>query len=78
MSTSGVCGVVCTDLRGLVLVEKTSTGDSLHAGAVSSIAMLANKLLTDQTPVICVEGEKRNCLIRTEDKIVLGVFKDKV
>lgn len=77
-NTPGVSGVVFTDLRGLVLKEKGS--GNLQAGAVSTIALQASKLFPDldESPVVCVEGEKRSLLIRNEDKIVLGVYKDKL
>ena len=78
LKAGGVTSVVCTDLHGLILKEKGNVS-SAQAGEISSIAVQASKLFPDlnETPVVCLEGETKNCLIHNEEKIVLGIFKDK-
>lgn len=78
LNSNGVSGVVCTDSHGLILKQEGNISTA-EAGAISSIAMQASKLFPDlkQAPVISLEGTRKNCMIRQENKIVLGVFKDK-
>ncbi|XP_057296355.1 ragulator complex protein LAMTOR5 homolog isoform X2 [Hydractinia symbiolongicarpus] len=79
MKETSVSGVICADLHGLPLAAK-GIADTSTAGAISSIALQASKLFPNlnETPVISIEGESSDLLIRQEDKIVLGIYKSRV
>ncbi|XP_066925773.1 ragulator complex protein LAMTOR5 homolog [Clytia hemisphaerica] len=80
MNESNVTGVICCDLNGLMLAVR-GVATSEHAGAVSSIASQASKLFpanSEDSPIICLESDKSNLLIRKQDKVVVGIFKNKI
>ncbi|XP_012557815.1 ragulator complex protein LAMTOR5 isoform X1 [Hydra vulgaris] len=79
MKQDSVTGVVCGDSSGLPLAA-CGIATHRHAGLVSAIANQASKIFPslNEVPIICIEGEKTNLLIRSEDKMVLGIFKTKV
>ncbi|XP_072027039.1 ragulator complex protein LAMTOR5-like [Amphiura filiformis] len=76
LNNPGVVGVLCTDKQGLCLTAKgTASPDS--AGLVSAIAQQASQLLPDNNsaPVICIESDKGNVMIKTHEDITMAIHK---
>ncbi|XP_033114715.1 ragulator complex protein LAMTOR5-like [Anneissia japonica] len=79
MNAPGVTGVICTDQQGLCLGVK---GESLSqsAGLVTGLAQQAALLSSDgsKVPVVCLEYEKGNILIKSEKGVSMAVRKVKL
>lgn len=76
MRQPGVSGVVCIDNQGLPLAAKgmaSTNSAGLISGLVKEVSMLFPDL--DETPIVTLEGETNNLLIKSEDKITLGIHK---
>ncbi|EDO45318.1 predicted protein [Nematostella vectensis] len=76
MSEHGVVGVMCTDDQGLSLIAK-GTANPATAGFVQNLAESARKLYPDseQQPVICLESDACNLLIKSQNKVTIAVHK---
>ncbi|XP_074646659.1 ragulator complex protein LAMTOR5 homolog [Tubulanus polymorphus] len=72
----GVLGTVCTDRQGLCL---TSSGynNPINAGLIHAIAQQVESLHPDisRTPVISLQSDGCNLLIKSHNKATLGVYK---
>ncbi|XP_071960928.1 ragulator complex protein LAMTOR5-like [Antedon mediterranea] len=79
MAAPGVSGVICTDQQGLCLGVK---GEALleSAGLVTALAQQATLLSTDgsKVPVVCLEYDKGNILIKSEKGVSMAVRKGKL
>jgi len=69
-----VCGYLCCDENGLCL---TGSGDvnERSSGLLNAIAQLANKLDSNNSPVICIDSDKRKILIKSKDSITTAIYK---
>ncbi|XP_051890741.1 ragulator complex protein LAMTOR5 [Pristis pectinata] len=76
MKNPAIIGVLCADEQGLNLGCRGSLIDE-HAGVVSVLAQQAAKLTTDPTdvPVICLESDNGNIMIRKHGSITIAVHK---
>ncbi|XP_072886618.1 ragulator complex protein LAMTOR5 isoform X1 [Hemitrygon akajei] len=76
MKNPAIIGVLCADVQGLNLGCRGSLIDE-HAGVVSVLAQQAAKLTTDPTdvPVICLESDNGNIMIRKHGSITVAVHK---
>ncbi|CAH3112757.1 ragulator complex protein LAMTOR5 homolog [Pocillopora verrucosa] len=74
MSEHGVIGVLCSDQQGLALSAK-GTANPIHAGLISSLAEDAKKLDPNTTPVICLESDACNLLVRSEGDVTVAIHK---
>ncbi|XP_032898152.1 ragulator complex protein LAMTOR5 [Amblyraja radiata] len=76
MKNPAIIGVLCADEQGLNLGCRGSLVDE-HAGVVSVLAQQAAKLTADPTdvPVICLESDNGNIMIRKHGSITIAVQK---
>ncbi|KXJ20085.1 ragulator complex protein LAMTOR5 homolog [Exaiptasia diaphana] len=76
MTEHGVIGVLCVDNQGLALTAK-GTANPIHSGPVLNLAECAKKLYPEiePQPVICLESDACNLLIRTQDKVTVAIHK---
>ncbi|KAK9500727.1 hypothetical protein O3M35_001933 [Rhynocoris fuscipes] len=78
LDTDNVTGCVLADNHGLCLLSSPNISHET-AGIVSAIAQYASKIEPDNSnPVICLEGTKRQCLIKNENSITSAIFKNEV
>ncbi|XP_071817807.1 ragulator complex protein LAMTOR5-like [Apostichopus japonicus] len=76
MNQQGVVGVICTDSQGLCLgAEGTASPHS--AGVIAALALQAMQLSPEQSsaPVVCLESDKGNVLIKSHNDITVAVHK---
>jgi len=78
MREPGVSGVICIDNQGLALAAKGAANAS-SAGLISGVVKESSLLFPDidERPIITLEGESSNLMIKAEDKITLGIHKVK-
>lgn len=75
MNNPGVVGVLCSDKQGLCLSAK-GTASPESAGLISALAQQAAQLLPDSTPpVICIESDKGNVMIKTHENVTMAIHK---
>ncbi|XP_064607011.1 ragulator complex protein LAMTOR5-like isoform X2 [Liolophura sinensis] len=79
MKTPGINGVLCSDEQGLCLGAK-GVAVGQPAGVISRMAHQAEQIHPDSgtSPVIVVESEVGNVLIKNHDGITLAIFKSPV
>ncbi|XP_046839487.1 ragulator complex protein LAMTOR5 homolog [Xenia sp. Carnegie-2017] len=72
----GVIGVLCVNDEGLALAVEGSASE-VHAGIISGIAQEAEKLYPDidESPVIVLESDTCNLLIRSYENATTGIYK---
>jgi len=78
MSQPGVTGVLCTDAQGLALAAQgTMKPDSagLVAGIASKAVQLKHGTGADDHPVVVIEFDTGNILIRSHENSTLAVHK---
>eukprot|EP01114_Cavostelium_apophysatum_P024761 TRINITY_DN9813_c0_g2_i1.p1 TRINITY_DN9813_c0_g2~~TRINITY_DN9813_c0_g2_i1.p1 ORF type:complete len:100 (-),score=8.79 TRINITY_DN9813_c0_g2_i1:308-571(-) len=73
MSQNGVVGVICTDKNGLSLASKGKVTTDM-AGFVYGISSRAKQLGSDD-PVILIETDSSNILIRNQDDMTIALFR---
>ena len=75
MQERGVVGVICTNKEGLALAVDGAS--EVHAGVVSKLAQEAAKLYPeiDQSPIVVLESDTCNLLIRSCEGTTTGIFK---
>ncbi|CAH3112674.1 unnamed protein product [Pocillopora meandrina] len=74
MSEHGVIGVLCSDQQGLALSAK-GTANPMYAGLISSLAENAKQIYPDRVPVICLESDACNLLVRSEGNVTVAIHK---
>ncbi|XP_031552078.1 ragulator complex protein LAMTOR5 homolog [Actinia tenebrosa] len=76
MLEHGVIGVLCVDEQGLALTAK-GTANPVNAGPISSLTESAKKLYPEiePQPVICLESDACNLLIKSQDKVTTAIHK---
>ncbi|KAL9959442.1 hypothetical protein ACROYT_G032767 [Oculina patagonica] len=76
MSEHGVIGVLCSDQQGLALSAK-GTANPMYAGLICSLVENAKKLYPDSEPqpVICLESDACNLLVRSEGNVTVAIHK---
>ncbi|XP_043918172.1 ragulator complex protein LAMTOR5 [Protopterus annectens] len=76
MKNPAIVGVLCTDAQGLTLGCRGSLSDE-HAGVISVLASQAARLTSDPTdvPVVCLESDSGNFLIKNHESITVAVHK---
>ncbi|XP_028398207.1 ragulator complex protein LAMTOR5 homolog [Dendronephthya gigantea] len=76
MQERGVVGVICTNEEGLALAVDGSALE-VHAGIVSGLAQEARKIYPeiDSSPVVVLESDTCNLLIRSHEGTTTGVLK---
>lgn len=76
MSEHGVIGVMCCDKQGLAL-EAKGTANPMYSGHVHSLVESAKKLYPSKEPhpVICLESDACNLLIKSEGNVTVAVHK---
>lgn len=76
MAEHGVIGVLCADQQGLALAAK-GTASPVNAGLVCSLVQDARKLFpgTESQPVVCLESDACNLMIKSEDNVTVAIHK---
>ncbi|XP_013395099.1 ragulator complex protein LAMTOR5 homolog [Lingula anatina] len=76
MNNPGVVGVLCADKQGLCLGAR-GTGERQTCGLITSLAETAQKLHPDESssPVISIETDNMQILIKSKEGITTAVYK---
>ncbi|XP_022081031.1 ragulator complex protein LAMTOR5-like [Acanthaster planci] len=76
LSNPGVVGVLCADKQGLCLSAK-GTASPESSGIVVALSQQAALLKpeTSTTPVICLESDKGNVLVKSHEGTTLVIHK---
>uniref|UniRef100_A0A8D0KIG9 Ragulator complex protein LAMTOR5 n=1 Tax=Salvator merianae TaxID=96440 RepID=A0A8D0KIG9_SALMN len=76
MKNPSIAGVLCADSQGLNLGCRGTLSDE-HAGVISVLAQQAAKLTSDPTdiPIVCLESDTGNIMIRKQGGITVAVHK---
>lgn len=76
MNQQGVVGVICTDSQGLCLAAEGSASPH-SAGVITALAQQASQLSPEQStsPVVCLESDKGNVLVKTHNHINVAIYK---
>ncbi|XP_068713711.1 ragulator complex protein LAMTOR5 homolog isoform X2 [Montipora foliosa] len=76
MSEHGVIGVLCCDHQGLALAAK-GTANPIYSGLVCSMVENAKKLYPNKEshPVICLESDACNLLVKSEGNVTVAIHK---
>ncbi|KAG8201972.1 hypothetical protein JTE90_027445 [Oedothorax gibbosus] len=71
----GVTGVLCADENGLCLASK-GTADRLTAGSLVNLMQYAKKLEPNAVPVVALESESKEILVRTDGGFTLAIMRN--
>ncbi|XP_077982175.1 ragulator complex protein LAMTOR5 homolog [Glandiceps talaboti] len=75
MNVHGVVGVLAADQQGLCLGAKGNAQVSA-AGLISGLAEAAKGLSPDGlSPVVCLESDTCNILVKSHDAVTMAVYK---
>ncbi|XP_002732159.1 ragulator complex protein LAMTOR5 homolog [Saccoglossus kowalevskii] len=76
MNVHGVVGVLAADHQGLCLASKGNAQVS-GAGLMSSLAEAGKQLSSDEQkcPVVCLESDTCNILIKSHDNVTMAIYK---
>ncbi|XP_041458776.1 ragulator complex protein LAMTOR5-like [Lytechinus variegatus] len=76
MDAPGVMGVLCADKQGLCYSAK-GTVSSGCAGIIASLSQQASLLVPENnsTPVICLESDKGNVMIKSHQDVTIAIHK---
>ncbi|XP_070558529.1 ragulator complex protein LAMTOR5 homolog [Ptychodera flava] len=76
MNVHGVVGVLAADQQGLCLGAK-GNAQVKSAGAISGLSEAAKQISTDgqTSPVVCIESDTCNVLIKSHDTVTMAIYK---
>ncbi|XP_783035.2 ragulator complex protein LAMTOR5 [Strongylocentrotus purpuratus] len=76
MEGPGVMGVICADKQGLCYSAKGTVSVG-SAGIIASLSQQAALLVPESSsaPVICLESDKGNVLIKTHQDVTIAIHK---
>lgn len=74
MNKPGVTGVLCADENGLCLASK-GTADRLTSGSLVNLMQYAKKL-EPAVPVVALESESKEILLRTDGGFTLAILRN--
>lgn len=76
MESPGVVGVLCADKQGLCYSAK-GTASAESAGIIASLSQQAALLVPESNspPVICLESDRGNVLIKTHQDVTIAINK---